>query len=161
VEVAEKFADNLVSKAELMAAMDEALDAMRGTASRTVAWVGDHGTWQAARMIVVSIQQSQMAADAKDWRERAAVLSRRLLRCVFGNPFRSATLPSPCYTWHGSLLVSMAQRMYDARDFADMPILADALEEAGCTNADILNHSRQPGEHVRGCWVADLLLGKE
>jgi hypothetical protein len=42
-----------------------------------------------------------------------------------------------------------------------MPILADALEEAGCTNVDILNHCRQPGEHVRGCWVIDLLLGKE
>jgi hypothetical protein len=45
-------------------------------------------------------------------------------------------------------------------NFADMPILADALEEAGCTDAAILDHCRQPGEHVRGCWVVDLLLGK-
>ena len=42
-----------------------------------------------------------------------------------------------------------------------MPILADALEDAGCTNQDILNHCRGGGEHVRGCWVVDLLLGKE
>jgi hypothetical protein len=54
----------------------------------------------------------------------------------------------------------MAQRMYDSRDFSDMPVLADALEEAGCTNADILAHCRGLGEHVRGFWVIDLLLGK-
>jgi hypothetical protein len=42
-----------------------------------------------------------------------------------------------------------------------MPILADALEESGCDHTDILNHLRQPGEHVRGCWVLDLLFSKE
>ena len=55
----------------------------------------------------------------------------------------------------------MSRRMYDARDFSDMPVLADALEEAGCNDADILGHCRSGGEHVRGCWVIDLLLGKE
>jgi hypothetical protein len=64
-------------------------------------------------------------------------------------------------TWHGGLVVSMAQRIYDCRDFTEMPVLADALEEAGCTDADILGHCRSGGEHVRGCWVVDLLLGKE
>jgi hypothetical protein len=48
--------------------------------------------------------------------------------------------------------------MYDDRDFRAMPILADALEEAGCDNQDILSHCREPGEHVRGCWVVDLVL---
>jgi hypothetical protein len=52
----------------------------------------------------------------------------------------------------------MAQRMYDSRDFSDMPVLADALEEAGCQDQDILGHCRAGGEHVRGCWVIDLLL---
>jgi hypothetical protein len=42
-----------------------------------------------------------------------------------------------------------------------MGVLADALEEAGCDNADVLDHCRKPGEHVRGCWVIDHLLGKE
>jgi hypothetical protein len=50
--------------------------------------------------------------------------------------------------------------MYDARDFASMPILADALEEAGCTSGAILEHCCGPGPHVRGCWLADLILGK-
>ena len=58
-------------------------------------------------------------------------------------------------------MVKLAQGIYDDRAFDRMPVLADALEEAGCYDADILAHCRQPGEHVRGCWVVDLLLGKE
>ena len=58
-------------------------------------------------------------------------------------------------------VVQLAQAIYDDRAFDRIPILADALEEAGCTEAAILGHCRQPGEHVRGCWVVDLLLGKE
>jgi hypothetical protein len=84
-----------------------------------------------------------------------------LLRCIFGNPFRQVILDSAWLVWHGGLPMSMAQRMYDSRDFADMPILADALEEAGCQDQDILGHCRSGVEHVRGCWVVDLLLGKE
>ncbi len=55
----------------------------------------------------------------------------------------------------------MAQVIYHERDFSLLPVLADALEDAGCENADVLNHCRQPGEHARGCWVVDLVLGKE
>ena len=51
--------------------------------------------------------------------------------------------------------------MYESRDFSAMPILADALQDAGCDNDDILNHCRDPVRHVRGCWVVDLVLGKE
>ncbi|HEY7330947.1 MAG TPA: hypothetical protein VH592_25140 [Gemmataceae bacterium] len=84
-----------------------------------------------------------------------------MLRDIFGNPFHPVTLDPSWLTWHDGLLVSMVQKMYDSRDFSDMPVLADALEEAGCTNADILDHCRGPGPHVRGCLVVDLLLGKE
>jgi hypothetical protein len=83
-----------------------------------------------------------------------------LLRCIFGNPFRSASLAPAVLAWQGGLLVSMAQRIYDSRDFSDMPVLADALEEAGCRDADVLGHCRSGGEHFRGCWLVDLLLGK-
>ena len=55
----------------------------------------------------------------------------------------------------------MAQQMYAARDFSPLPILGDALEDAGCDNADILDHCRGPGLHARGCWVLDLVIGKE
>jgi hypothetical protein len=57
-------------------------------------------------------------------------------------------------------VVSLAQSIYDDRAIDRLPILADALEDAGCDNAEILNHCRQPGEHVRGCWPVDLLLDK-
>jgi hypothetical protein len=85
----------------------------------------------------------------------------RLLHDVFGPlPFRPISIDPTWLTWHDGLLVSMAQRMYDSRDFSDMPVLADALEEAGCTDPDILAHCRGPGPYIRGCWVVDLLLGK-
>ena len=51
--------------------------------------------------------------------------------------------------------------MCDAREFGNLPVLADALQDAGCENADVLDHCRGPGSHVRGCWVVDLVLGKE
>jgi hypothetical protein len=63
--------------------------------------------------------------------------------------------------WDDGTIPKLAQAIYDERAFDHLPVLADALEEAGCANADILAHCRGPGEHVRGCWVVDLLLGKE
>jgi len=80
-----------------------------------------------------------------------------ILRDIFGNPFNPVTLDS---AWLTANVVGLAQSIYDERAFDRLPILADALEDAGCTNADILNHCRQPGEHVRGCWLVDLVLQK-
>ena len=60
-----------------------------------------------------------------------------------------------------ALGVKLAQGIYEERAFDRLPILADALEDAGCDNADILSHCRGPGPHARGCWVVDLLLGKK
>ena len=62
--------------------------------------------------------------------------------------------------WLTAHVVAIAQGSYDDRAFERIPILGGALEDAGCTNGDILDHCRQPGEHVRGCWVVDFLLGK-
>jgi hypothetical protein len=81
-----------------------------------------------------------------------------LLRDILGNPFRPVTVDP---AWLTSTVVSLAQGIYEDRAFDRLPILADALEDAGCTQVDMLNHCRQPGEHVRGCWPVDLLLGKE
>jgi len=55
----------------------------------------------------------------------------------------------------------MAQMIYENRSFGILAILADALEEAGCADTDILDHLRGPGPHVRGCWAVDLILGKQ
>jgi hypothetical protein len=82
----------------------------------------------------------------------------RLLRELFGNPFRPVT-PDPAWReWNGGALVHLARTIYEEGRFADLPILADALEDAGCASADVLDHCRRGGEHVRGCWVLDLLL---
>jgi hypothetical protein len=83
-----------------------------------------------------------------------------MLRCIFGNLFHPATLDPTWLAWNGGTVPKLAQAIYDDRRFSDLPILADALEEAGCTDADILAHCRSEGPHVRGCWVVDLLLGK-
>ena len=76
---------------------------------------------------------------------------------IFGNPFRSGTFDP---TWKTPTVVQLAQALYEDRHFEDLPVLADALEEAGCTNADILDHLRSHGPHVRGCWPLDLILGR-
>jgi hypothetical protein len=81
----------------------------------------------------------------------------QLLLCIFGNPFRPAALEPSCRT---ALIEQMARGIYDDRRFEDLPILADALEEAGCTSRDVLDHCRSPGPHVRGCWAVDLILNK-
>jgi hypothetical protein len=82
----------------------------------------------------------------------------QLFRDIFDNPFRSRTFDP---AWRTPSVLAVARAIYAERLFADMPILADALEEAGCTNADILDHCRSGSEHVRGCWALDLVLGKE
>ncbi len=79
------------------------------------------------------------------------------LRDIFGNPFRPVVLDP---SWRTETVVALANGIYADRAFDRMPILADALEEAGCDQADILAHCRGDGPHVRGCWVVDSLLGK-
>jgi anti-anti-sigma regulatory factor len=64
---------------------------------------------------------------------------------------------SSCLAWNNSTIPKMAQAIYEARAYDRLPILADALEEAGCSKEDLLSHCRQGGEHVEGCWLIDLL----
>jgi hypothetical protein len=77
---------------------------------------------------------------------------------IFGNPFRPVSVNS---NWLSSTVVTLAEGIYAERAFDRLPILADALIDAGCDHADILAHCQSEGPHVRGCWVVDLVLGKE
>lgn len=81
-----------------------------------------------------------------------------LVRDIFGNPFRPVIFS---LEWCTDTAVALARQMYESRDFGAMPILADALQDAGCDKDDILSHCRGDGPHVRGCWVVDLVLGKQ
>jgi hypothetical protein len=102
--------------------------------------------------------QRDHGIDYRLTRETEWSVHRAFLRDIFGNPFRPATFDP---AWRTSTAVALARQMYDSRDFGAMPILADALQDAGCTSDDILNHCRDAQQvHVRGCWVVDLVLGK-
>jgi hypothetical protein len=84
-----------------------------------------------------------------------------LIRDIFGNPFRPAAVQAAWLRWNGGTVPGLARSIYEGHRFRDMPILHDALLDAGCDDQDILDHCKAPGPHVRGCWVLDLLLGKE
>lgn len=112
----------------------------------------------AALAIKYSARLSGIPARPSAKKERAAQCLG--LRDIIGNPFRPAAIDPAWLTWNDATCPKIAQAIYDERAFDRLPVLADSLEEAGCTDADILGHCRSGGEHVRGCWVVDLLLGK-
>jgi len=84
----------------------------------------------------------------------------QFLHDIVGNPFRRPKVDPLWLRWNDTCLPRLAGTIYDQETFELMPILADALEDAGCANPEMLGHCRTPGVHVRGCWVLDLILGK-
>jgi len=126
-----------------------------------------HHARHAARALAAPAPFSAAYDSAKAWGDfvgwRAPDRSTHLaslcpiLRDIFGNPFGPVVLDP---TWRTSTAVAIARQMDHSRDFSLMPILADALQDVGCDNPDILDHCLGSGPHVRGCWVVDLILGK-
>ena len=144
--VLERKCEGLNPRATWNAAAATATYCLRSSAPRA-AWCASHAAARAE-------------SGADEGAVRSAALRRQtdLARDIFGNPFRPVSLDP---LWHTFDVQALGRGIYDARDFSAMPILADALQDAGCNNDDILNHCRGPGPHVRGCWVCDLVLGKE
>jgi hypothetical protein len=157
IETGERYAEGLVNEEERQAA------------------------WEAAQRVVenaVAEQQFEQAAGAADARRCVETTKYRIVRVenpesvwqpeqcnilreLLGPlPFRAILFNPDWLAWQSGVVLKLAQAIYDERAFDRLPILGDALEESGCTDADILNHCRRPGEHVRGCWVVDLILGK-
>jgi hypothetical protein len=164
IEVAERFADGDVPKGELRLAWEAAGEVTptdHGGAARHPAWHNAHtASWMVAE---TGGRPSFGAWHAREIAGDAAYMVLR--RDVFGNPFRPVSLDP---AWRTPTVASLANAAYEEHslpsghlDAARLAILADALEEAGCTDRDILDHLRSPGPHVRGCWVVDLLLAKE
>jgi hypothetical protein len=137
--------------------------------------------WESATIVVWHVAQTLQTEDEiaaeEDIQAVGRVVDRRyseltpirsaegatqtaLLREVFGNPFREVTINPSWLAWNDATVSKIAHAIYEERAFDRLPILADALEDAGCDDADILAHCRSGGPHVRGCWVVDLLLGK-
>jgi hypothetical protein len=130
-------------------------------------WVQVRGNWWLFNLVCTSIEPGHRLTSLpqsweREWWESNPAVRKpapRLLRDIFGPlPFRAVTVDP---RWLTSTAVALARTIYEDRAFDRLPILADALEEAGCDNTDVLSHLRGDGPHVRGCWVLDLVLGKE
>src|SRR5262245_45497126 len=142
---------------------------------RKLAWAADTGThWTKETVHAVdqiACTAREVAGDVSNMaleevEDRQSNLEREahvaLLRHIVGNPFHPQAVDDYILAWNDMVIPKIAQGIYEEGDFQRLPILADALEEAGCTNEDILTHCRDPKQvHVKGCWVVDLLLGKE
>jgi hypothetical protein len=101
------------------------------------------------------------AAPAGAWAQQMALLSA-CVRDIIGNPFRpSPGLPPAVLAWNDGTVRRLAAGIYEERGFDRLPILADALLDAGCDEGELIAHCRSEGPHVRGCWAVDLILGKE
>jgi hypothetical protein len=104
----------------------------------------------------IDSEQARMAAHQAE-----LSLQADLARCIFGNPFRPVAVDGAWARWNGGTVARLARAIYDGRAFDRLPMLADALEEAGCAERAILGHCRSGGPHARGCRVVDALLGKQ
>lgn len=156
VEVAEHFADGQADAEQLRAAR-LACKAVGGQAS----W------YAAATNPAIAARNAALSARAGmaqlvSGSEAAETLAQaELLRDIFGNPFRSLALDPNWSRWNGGAATLLARDMYETRDFSLAPLLADMLEDAGATDAQLLEHLRGPGPHAKGCFAIDLALGKE
>ncbi len=132
------------------------------------AWKLGRARWNNVQTIMLMVRGAEDHLDDLEWeRYLNPDLPGQLtdhppqanaIRDIFGNPFRPVAFDP---RWQSSTAVGLARTMYDARDFGAMPILADALQDAGCEDDAILSHCRDAKQvHVRGCWVVDLVLDK-
>jgi hypothetical protein len=171
LEVAEHYADGLAAPQELREAGEAAWKGARWTRSgtRSAAVAASQACSSPAEthsfLTCVNVLCSHAAAGFSEaarvalQEERAALAA--LLRDIFGPlPFRPVTIAPAVLAWDVGTVGRIAEGIYDERASDRLPVLADALEEAGCTDGDLLGHLRGPGPHARGCWAVDLLLGK-
>jgi hypothetical protein len=165
VEVAERFADGLATAAELGTACDAAYDAsMAAALISATAWAAASAAASTSHPdIAARIGGDGGAVGMSAYRARGA---RRLRQCqvvrdVMGPLlFRRVEIAPAWLAWAGGTVPNLARAIHEERAFERLPVLADALEEAGCTDDLILDHCRSGGEHVGGCWLVDLALGR-
>jgi hypothetical protein len=163
ITLAEAEADGAAVADAMRPGIDHALDVIRAERSLP-AKIALAATRADAARVSLAVRQLKVPPGAlrkRRGRVGEDFCQAILLRDILGNPFRPIRIDPAWLRWNGGLVTTMAQQIYAERRFDDLPILADALEEAGCDNADILAHCRSRRGHALGCWVLDLLLGKE
>ena len=116
------------------------------------------GRWKKETRIVYVDDMPVHKEMLRGSRERR--FQENVMRDIFGNPFHPNAADPAWLRWNDHTILNIARTIYLERRWDAMPILADALEEAGCADTAILTHCREKREHVRGCWMLDLLLGK-
>lgn len=179
VEAAERYADGEISQEELLAIQKPASDFhrrwhegdprfMAAIAASRLSHDLRQNQGLAEHTMYAPVDASKAVAllngvseGSEVWyaKEQAEMrVQAEIYRCVMGNPFRPMELKP---MWQTPKIIHLGSAIYADRAFERLPLLADALEEAGCTNADMLVHCRSKGPHARGCWVIDLLLGRE
>jgi hypothetical protein len=177
VERAESFADAGASHLDLVDAARAAHTVIKELLERhpfyprpltpaDVALYRADAAWRAADLspLPVSVPLTAERAAAHFDPARQADLEAaqvRAVRDLFGNPFETVAVDRPWLTWNDGTVPRLARASYDQRAFDRLPILADALEDAGCADVRLLAHCRDGEAHYPGCWVLDLLLGKE
>jgi hypothetical protein len=150
LDVVERYADGMASRADFLAARKQARQAVK--AKHRHADLLRRATDDAMEGISSAIEVGR-----GKFGKGGKAAECGLVRCVFGNPYRPTAFDPK---WLTPTVVALAGGIYAERAFDRMPILADALEEAGCDEAAILLHCRGTDPHVRGCWVVDALIGK-
>jgi hypothetical protein len=178
VDVAERYADGESTAAEMEAAATyvwgppsarrTAAFACRDTTGIEAGNVladctAENAAWAAGEHAAFLAGLDNASPEFASARAAEKVTQIALLQEVLGPvPFHSLrSIAASILTWNDGCVATLATAIYQERAFDRLPILGDALEDAGCTDADILNHCRGPGPHTRGCWVVDLVLGKE
>jgi hypothetical protein len=184
VEVAERYADGEAAPGELDAAYDAAFDVAAALAEgagpdalRCAAWVASIAAHPEYTREGIVLEAAQAVGTTDEWTAEADLLrslhgnpfraQADLLRCIFGKPFRLASFDSAGLSWKQRTIPKLAHDVYEDRELPSghldkvrLGILADALEDAGCSDAVLLEHLRGQRPHVRGCFAPDAILGK-
>jgi hypothetical protein len=124
----------------------------------------DSGDLAAAYALTLNVFPANVAArvaEASKDRVEERAIQCQLLRCIFGNPFRPVAIDPAWLTWNDATVRRIAIAINDEQAFERLPILADALEDAGCAEPAVLDHLRGPGPHARGCFVVELLTSRK
>jgi hypothetical protein len=167
VEATERFADGEIDAGELRSAWENAVGAIERSSQRNFRRLKRDATYL-VRIFKMALATNVGFTDRRaffelDVQEPDEVTFRTmvnadLLRCVVGNPFRPIAFDA---RWRTADSLALARGIYEDRAFDRLPLLADALMDAGCDHDEILAHCRGDAPHVRGCWVVDLVLGKD
>jgi hypothetical protein len=169
VAVAERYAEGLANKAQLVAARRAARAAAEPSPHvKRAAWWATYGRPRPALRSLVWAEYpaawvtrwDQVPARARATLSRAdEALVCALIRDVFANPFRPAAIDPGWLRWNGGTVPAVAREVEEGA-YDRLPVLADALEDAGCTDEVVLGHGRNGLAHVHGCWLLDAVLGR-